>query len=150
MSTTDPTRSRPTVKQYSPDDSLREDDVHGSGWVLFAGTMLAMLAALNLIDGIAAVSDSRFFVNDATFIISNLNTWGWVLILTGIVQGAVAAGVWMRAYGVRWLGVAVAGVNAIVQMMFISAYPFWSMAVFALDILVIYGLVVHGGRRADA
>ena len=62
----------------------------------------------------------------------------------------MAAGVWMRASGVRWLGVAIAGVNAIVQMMFISAYPFWSMAVFALDILVIYGLIVHGGRRADA
>jgi len=150
MSTTDPTRARPTVKQYSPDDSSRGDDTSGSGWVLFAGTMLAMLAALNLIDGIAAVSDSRFFVNDATFIISNLNTWGWVLIATGIVQGAVAAGVWMRAFAVRWLGVAIAGVNAIVQMMFISAYPFWSMAVFALDILVIYALVVHGGRRADA
>jgi hypothetical protein len=38
--------------------------------------MLAMLAALNLIQGIAAVSRSTFFVNDAKFILSDLNTWG--------------------------------------------------------------------------
>jgi hypothetical protein len=148
MSTTDPTRARPTVRQYSPDDSLAYEDTRASGWVIFAGIMLAMLAALNTIDGIAAVSNSTFFVNDAKFILSDLNTWGWILIVTGVVQGLTAIGVFMRTSGARWIGVAIAALNAIVQMFFISAYPFWSLSLFALDMLVIYGLVVHGARRS--
>jgi hypothetical protein len=147
MSTTDPGRTRAAVRQYAPDDPAG-DDLRLDGWVTFAGVMLAMLAALNLIDGIAAVSDSTFFVNEAKFIFSNLNTWGWILIVTGVVQGLTAVGVVLRTPGIRWIGVAIAALNAIVQMFFISAYPFWSLALFTLDILVIYGLVAHGARSS--
>ncbi len=147
MSATGPTQSRPTVRQYVPDDAARyPDGATGEGWVLFAGVMLAMLATLNLIDGIAAVSTSSFFVGDAKFIISDLNTWGWVLIATGVVQGLAAIGVWMKTPGVRWLGVTIASLNAIAQMFVFPAYPFWALMLFSLDILVIYGLVVHGSR----
>jgi hypothetical protein len=122
------------------------DDTRGDGWVLFAGVMLAMLATLNFIDGVAAVSNSTFFTENAKYVLSNLNTWGWVLICMSVVQMLAAVGVWTRVSGVRWLGVAIASVNAIVQLIFIDAYPFWSLTLFTLDILVIYGLVAYGGR----
>jgi hypothetical protein len=148
MSTSDPVRGRPTVRQYQ--DSAAEDysyeESSGYGWVVFAGTMLLMLAALNGIDGIAAVSNSKFFTAHATYILSDLNTYGWVLICIAVVQGLTGLGVLAQIKGVRWVGVAIAGVNAIVQLMFIPAYPFWSLALFTLDILVIYGLIVHGAR----
>jgi hypothetical protein len=109
--------------------------------------MRAMLATLNVIDGIAAVSNSTFFVNEAKFILSDLNTWGWILIVMGVVQGLTAVGVWLKTPGVRWIGVTIAALNAIVQMFFIAAYPFWALALFTLDILVIYGLVAYGRPR---
>jgi hypothetical protein len=143
------TRTRPTVTQYAPEDASYEQS-EGAGWVLFAGIMLAMLAGLNLIDGIAAVSNSTFFVNDAKFILSDLNTWGWVLIVVGVVQGLTAVGVVLGTKGIRWIGVTIAALNAIVQMFFISAYPLLSLMLFTLDILVIYGLVVHGARSNRA
>jgi hypothetical protein len=149
MSTTDPGRTRPTVTQYAADDAPYSD-ADGAGWVLFAGVMLAMLGTLNFIDGIAAVSNSTFFVNDAKFILSDLNTWGWILIVMGVVQGMTAIGVWMQLTAVRWIGVTIAALNAIVQMFFISAYPFWALTLFTLDILVIYGLVAHGSRTSRA
>jgi hypothetical protein len=145
MSTTKPVRTRPDAVQSAPGSGGTSA---ADGWVLFAGVMLTMLAALNLIDGIAAVSNSTFFVNEAKFIFSDLNTWGWVLIVMGVTQGLTAIGVFVRATGVRWVGVALAALNAIVQMFFISAYPFWSLAVFTLDMLVIYGLVAHGARSS--
>jgi hypothetical protein len=40
----------------------------------------------------------------------------------------------------------VLSVNAIVQLMMIPAYPFWSLCVFALDVLAIYGLIAYGKR----
>jgi hypothetical protein len=152
MSTTDPSRSRPAVTQYADapasGDSYAIDDTRGDGWVLFAGTMLGLLAVLNFIDGVAAVSNSTFFVNDAKFILSNLNTWGWVLIALSAVQAALAVGIGMRVKGLRWIGVLIASLNAIAQLAFIPAYPFWSLSLFTLDILVIYGLVAYGSRSS--
>jgi hypothetical protein len=145
MSTTDPGQARPTVRQYSGDQPY-DNEFAGEGWVLFASMMLLILACLNVIDGIAAVSNSSFFVNDAKYILSDLNTWGWVLIATGVVQGIAAIGVFMKVRGFRWLGVAIAGLNAVAQMMVIPAYPVWSVAMFFLDMLVIYGLIAHGAR----
>ncbi len=152
MSAIDPdaVRARPTVRQYNPaDEAYYADEVRGDGWVLFAGTMLAMLAMLNMIEGIAAVSNSTFFVNDAKFILSDLNTWGWVLIAVAAIQGLTALGVWTRTPGIRWVGVAIAALNAIAQMFFMPAYPLLSLALFTLGILVIYGLVVYGGRTSN-
>jgi hypothetical protein len=149
MSTADVPRTGGSVRPESVDGgySSRYEESQGYGWVLFAGTMLLMLSVLNGIDGIAAVSNSTFFVNDAKFILSDLNTWGWILIVVATVQGLAGIGVWMQISGVRWLGVAIAAVNAIVQLVFMPAYPFWSLAIFTLDILVIYGLIAHGSRQ---
>jgi hypothetical protein len=138
-----------TTQQPQPPASERPlsyTDETGEGWVLFAAVVLGMLAALNLIYGIAAVADSSFFVGDARFVLSGLNTWGWVLIFVGAAQGLTAFGVWARWTGVRWVGVAIAVLNAILQMIVMPAYPFWSLCLIALDVLVIYGLIAHGSR----
>jgi hypothetical protein len=159
MSMVDPARAGHGAQTtaYAPADPGRYGDGRyddgardGEGWVLFAGVMLMLVGILNVIDGIAAVADSKFFTQNATYILSGLNTWGWVLILLGAAQVAAAYGVWAKVGGVRWFGVAVAAVNAVVQLVFIPAYPFWSLALFTLDILVIYGLVAHGKRSALA
>jgi hypothetical protein len=136
--------------QFAPEDAPYIEDDRGGGWVLFAGVMLALLATLNLVDGIAAVADSRVFVADATFVLGDLNTLGWVLIAIGVVQALTAIGVWTRTPGVRWVGVTIAALNAIAQMLFLPAYPVWSMLLFAVAVLVIYGLVVYGARLERA
>ena len=149
MSTTDPTRSPSTVQQYQGaggSETYGYSDDTVSGWVMFAGVMLMILATVNVIQGIAAVSSSTFFTENAKFVISGLNTWGWILILCGIGQALVAWGVLAQAKGVRWIGVAIASGNAILQLAFMPAYPFWSLCLFTLDILVIYGLIAHGKR----
>jgi hypothetical protein len=145
------TQQRPTVRQYEGtggEMQYFDDDSH-AGWVMFAGVMLGVLGTLNLIQGIGAVSDSTFFVGDAKYIFSNLNTLGWALILLGAAQAVTALGVGMGWAGVRWVGVAFAALNGIAQMLVMPAYPFWAMCLFAIDVLVIYALVVHGGRRRD-
>ena len=52
-----------------------------SGWVTFAGVMLFIVGVLNVIYGIAAIGDSKFFIQDQKYILSNLNTWGWVTLI---------------------------------------------------------------------
>jgi hypothetical protein len=137
---------RGTSAPLTAQSSTPVDDSRGYGWVLFAGMMLAIVGTLNFIYGIAAIGDSKFYVKDAQFIISNLNTWGWFLVIVGAVQVVSAVGIWAQAAGARWVGIVSAGVNAIVQMLAISGYPFLALALFAIDILIIYGLLAHGRR----
>jgi hypothetical protein len=123
------------------------EEPRGAGWVLFAGMMLLLVGILNVIYGIAAIGDSSFFVNDTKYILSDLNTWGWVMLILGALQLGAAFSIWNgNVFGV-WVGIAVAGLNAIGALLSIPAYPFWSLAVFTIDILVIYGLAVYGGQR---
>jgi hypothetical protein len=122
----------------------------GYGWVIFAGSMLAVVGTLNFIYGIAAVSDSKFYTQNAAFIISGLNTWGWVMLCIGFVQVVSAFGIWAQVAGARWVGILSATANAIVQMLVLPAYPLLALSLFAIDILVIYGLIAHGSARANA
>jgi len=121
-------------------------DDRGAGWVMFAGVMLCLVGTLNMIQGIAAIDHAHFYTRNVNYIAGNLNAWGWTVLCVGVVQILVGFGVFARNQFARWLGVVAAGLNAIAQLMFIPSYPFWSLALFALDILVIYGLAAYGGR----
>jgi hypothetical protein len=119
----------------------------GSGWVVFAGTMILIVGMLNVIYGIAAVDNSSFYVQDARYVISDLNTLGWIVLIVGVVQVCAAFGIWRGGQIGRWVGIVTACANAILHLIFIAAYPFLSLALFAVSVLVIYGLIAHGGRR---
>jgi hypothetical protein len=122
------------------------DDERGVGWVLFAGIMLLILGTMNVIEGIAAIGNAHFFVANAAYIFGSLNTWGWIVLCIGAVQVLVGVGVIAGSQFSRWAGVAILALNAIAQLLMIPAYPFWSLAIFALDIVAAYGLIVYGGR----
>ena len=119
----------------------------GVGWVAFAAILLGLAGIWNVIDGILAISESRVFVGEQTFVFSDLNTWGWIILALGVLQlvaaFTVAAG---NEFG-RWIGIGAAGANAIGQLLFVPAFPLWAMSMFALDILIIYALSVYGGSR---
>lgn len=128
--------------------SSHSDEARGSGWLLFAATMLGLTGSLNALIGLAAIGQSRVFVGDAQFVIGNLRAWGWILLLVGVVQVAAAFGVGNRTPWARWAGIGISGLNVLGQVMFTQAYPVWSMIAIALDILVIYALTVYGGHQA--
>jgi hypothetical protein len=121
-----------------------------SGWVTFAGVMLFVVGVLNVIYGIAAIGDSSFFVQDQKYILSNLNTWGWVTLILGLFQFFAAFSLWSGGIYGRVFAIVAASLSAIAALLSIPAYPFWSLAIFAIDVLVIYGLAAYGGDRRIA
>ena len=120
--------------------------VEGLGLIVFASVMLVILGFFNLIYGIAAIANSHVFVANAHYVFGNLRTWGWITLILGVLQLLAAAGVVMGNQLARWFAVAVLGLNAIDQMFFIPAYPFWSLVIIALDVVALYGLCVYGSR----
>ena len=128
------------VTDYAVDD-------RGTGWLVFAGILILIVGVMNVIYGIAAIDNSSFYVQDAKFVLSDLNTLGWVVLVVGVIQLFAAIGIWRGGQVGRWIGIVSACANAILQLVFIAAYPFLSLALFTLNLLVIYGLVAYGGRR---
>lgn len=126
--------------------STEESTYAGAGWVVFASSMFMIAATLNIIWGIAAVSNSRFFVANASFILSDLNTWGWIAMGFGAIELLAALSIWRGGAFGRWFGIVVASVAVIAAMMMIPAYPLWALTLIAIDLMVIYGLAVYGGR----
>ncbi len=127
----------------------RSGAVEGSGWLLFASIMIAIAGVLNVVWGIAAISESKFFTQNATYILSGLNTWGWIVLIIGVLELFAAYSISVGGQYGRWLGIVVASINSIAALMSIPAYPFWSLCLFAIDILIIYGLAAYGGQRKD-
>jgi hypothetical protein len=125
----------------------RHAEGRGLGMVVFAGTLVAMIGLFNLLDGIVAIAKSSFFIGDARYVVGDLRTWGWVMTIFGAVQLLAAAGVFMGNQLARWFAVAVVGLNAIAQMFFIPAYPFWSLLIIAADIVALWGLCAYGSRE---
>jgi len=119
----------------------------GAGWVVFASVLLFIAGIWNFIDGILAIGSSHVYVGGAHFVFSDLKTWGWIVMILGITQLAAGSAVVSGANWARWFGIAVAGLNSIGQLMFLPAYPFWALAMFTVDMLIIYGLAVYGGPR---
>jgi len=113
--------------------------------MVFAAILLLLVGTLNIIYGIGALDDANFYANDTRYILTNLNTLGWVLIIVGVIQltggfSLMAGNVWGRIVGV------VAGSFGAIAALFSmgDAHPFWSLAIFTLCVWVVYGLIVFG------
>jgi hypothetical protein len=143
MSVSTPERTRAPVSHQTYDDE------RGLGWVMFAGVLLLTLGTINVVDGIAAISNAHFFAANAHYVFGDLNTWGWVVLCLGALQVLVGVGVFAKNQFARWTGVVVLCLNAFAQLLMMPAYPFWSLAIFAIDILAVYGLVAYGKRITE-
>jgi hypothetical protein len=64
-----------------------------SGWASFAGLMLGIVAVLNVIYGVAAINNANFYLDDAKYVISGLNSWGWILLIGGAIQFGAAVSI---------------------------------------------------------
>jgi uncharacterized membrane protein (DUF2068 family) len=117
----------------------------GAGWVLFIGIMLMLVGVLNIVYGIAAIGNSHFFAKGAEYIISDLNTWGWILLILGVLQVIAAFSVWGGQEFGRRFAIVSASLVAVVSLLTLRGYPFFSLAIFSVSLLIIYGMATYGG-----
>jgi hypothetical protein len=122
--------------------------MRGTGRALLAATLLVIVGTLNIIYGIGALDGANIFVNDKRYILSDLNTMGWVLIVLGVIQ--LAGGFSLIAgntFG-RVIGLAGASLGAIGALLSIGgAYPWWSLAIFFLCIYIVHGIFIYGDEE---
>lgn len=120
------------------------------GWVLFAGVMLLVIGGVNIVEGIVALVQSTQVVLVANRLyLVDLTSWGWVLLISGLVLGATGLGLLFGQTWARIVGVIVVSLHAIAQVMWIGAYPIWSLLMIALDTVVIFALTARWSVALD-
>jgi hypothetical protein len=121
------------------------------GWIAFAGGMLILAGIFQFIIGLTALLNQNYFVaTSESVLLFNLATWGWLHMLLGILLGLTGASLFSGNVAGRTVAVILAGLSAVANLTFLGAYPFWSIIMITVDILIIYALTVHGGEMREA
>jgi len=119
--------------------------MQGVGRAVFAATLLMIVGLINIIYGIGAVDGANIFVNDQRYILTDLSTMGWVLIILGAIQIVGGLSLFVGNTFGRIIGLVGAGLGAVGALLSIGdGNPWWSLAVFALCIYIIQGILVYG------
>jgi hypothetical protein len=125
--------------------------VRGAGRVVFAAILLMLVGTINIIYGIGALDDANIFVNDTRFVLDDLNTLGWVLIILGAIQLTASFSLFAGNTFGRVIGIIGGSLGALGALLSIGGNnPWWSLCVFALCLYVVHGLIVFGqDERAE-
>jgi hypothetical protein len=115
----------------------------GSGWVAFAGAYLLVAGLMNVIWGIVALSNKSAF-HESGLVWSTLDTWGWIAIVTGTLQGVAGLMIVARRFAGQWLGGILALVGIFVSFFSMGAYPIWSVIALVANGLVLWAVTAHG------
>ena len=116
----------------------------GLGRAIFAAIFLMIGGVLNVIYGIAAIGNANFFVHNTHYVFASLKGWGWITLIIGIIELIASLSLLAgNAFG-RWFGIFAGSLAAIGALLAIPAYPLLSIAIFALSLWIVHGLVVYG------
>ena len=141
-----------TVSQFDPHPGPTMPDIAGeterAQWLDFGCLLLVLVGSFNIIDGIAAIRNSKYLTHQVLF--SNIHAWGWFFLIWGIIQIFAGIAVFRGKTWAIWLAVATAFVNALSHLSAARTYPVWSIMIIVIDVLIMYGLVVRTGRRSEA
>ena len=121
------------------------------GWVIFAAVFMIVIGAMNAIQGLAALfRDEAYWVTlQGNIVTFDVTTWGWIHLIFGILLVLVGIALMRGSTFARVIGIALVSLNLIAQFSWTTLYPFWGLIAIAIDILIIYALVVHAGELKD-
>jgi hypothetical protein len=117
------------------------------GWIIFAAVFMIVIGAMNAIQGLAALfRDEAYWVNlyNGNVVTFDITTWGWIHLIFGILLVLVGVLLMQGSTFARVMGIALVSLNLIAQFTWATLYPFWGLIAIAIDIVIIYALVVHG------
>jgi len=118
-----------------------------AGWVYFAGIMMMLAGIFQAIAGLVAIFKHGVFVTGSgNLLVLDFTQWGWVHLIIGGLLFLIAFSVLAGGTFGRVAGSFLAGLSAIANFAFFTAYPLWTIILIGVDILVIYALLVHGAE----
>jgi hypothetical protein len=132
---------------------MEEPEVSGwVGWIVFAGTMMAILGVFHMFQGLIALirHTQIVFPTSGLTIQVTYTQWGWVHLLAGALVFLAGLGLFTGRMWARTLGVILVSVSALINFAWANIFPFWSLTLLAIDFFVIYAIIAHGSEMKEA
>lgn len=122
-----------------------------AGWILFASVMMMLVGAFHAIQGFVALFKDDYYAVDSSRLVVHVSytTWGVVHIAAGVLLVAAGVALFAGKMWARVIGVVIAALSALTNVVFLAAYPLWSILVIAMDVAIIMALTVHGSALSD-
>ena len=134
-----------------PDPQVAARRSGWTGWAVFAGIVLFLTGIFHATSGLVALfnDDVYLVATDRLAVTFDYTTWGWIHLILGSLVATAGIAIFKGQVWGRAVGVVLAGLSAFANLLFIPAFPLWSLLIIAMDVLVIYALCIHGGELAD-
>lgn len=121
-----------------------------TGWIYFAGFLLIIRGLLEGVFGLVALLKNTYYVvAEESLVVFNYSTWGWLHLLLGLLVLWAGVALISGSLWARVIGIGLASLGVIANLLFISAYPLWGIFAVVVDLIILYALVVHGNEVAD-
>ncbi|WP_436846974.1 DUF7144 family membrane protein [Streptomyces atratus] len=121
-----------------------------SGVTILAASLMIFGGAMAIFEGIAAIAKNDLFIATRHYVFEfSLAGWGWVHLILGIVLVLAGCAVLGGALWARYFGVAVAGLGAIANFLWVPYYPLWALVLVAVNIFIIWALCTGMHREVD-
>ena len=117
----------------------RGSAVGGSSYSNFAGVFLFVVGLFNVLEGVMTLWRKEYF-EGAEVVVANLQTWGWIVLVVGVIQVLAGWLVLSRSSVGRWVGVIIVVISMMVSFLAIGVYPFWTLIILVIDAMVLWGL----------
>ncbi len=114
-----------------------------SGWIVFAAVIMLIVGVLDFFEGLIAIIRNNYYViHGNQLIVFDTTTWGWIMLIWGIILVIAGFGLWTGAGWARWFTIIVVGLNILGQLSWLgaSAYPLWALVIISLNVIVLYAL----------
>jgi hypothetical protein len=112
--------------------------------------MLLLVGTINVFQGfVALIWDERVVATADNFIVVDLTSWGWTLLLSGLLLIAAGGGLFARQTWARITAIVIVGLHAVSQVAWLGAYPVWALLMIALDTVVLFALTVRWSAARD-
>ncbi|MFF4318179.1 hypothetical protein [Streptomyces sp. NPDC001568] len=140
----DATRPQPGRAHPSPTHA------HTSGTTVFAAALMIFGGIMAIFEGIAAISRDGLFLMTRHYVFRlSLTGWGWIHVILGAILVLAGCAVLSGALWARYFGVAIAGLGAIANFLWLPYYPLWALVLIAINVFIIWALCTGMHREAD-
>jgi hypothetical protein len=117
------------------------------GWVAFAATILFISGLFSIIQGLVAIigPNTYFATVEGELFLFDVAGWGWYTLVVGFLVLITGMALMSGQTWARVLAIIVVILSMVGQLLLIPAQPWWSFIVIAIDILVLFAVITHGG-----